>query len=421
MTSPVRQLTAADVHDHVRGSIFTSSVEGRVGVELEWLAWFEQDPAAYVPLDLLTRILTPQQPLACGSRISFEPGGQIEVSSVAGRSVAETCIATASDLADIRRRLAGHGIRMAGIGVDPCRSGRRWLRKPRYDAMEAYFGTTWPEGRVMMKSSASVHINLDVSGIEDGAERWRLVHALGPMLSAAFANSAILDGGPSGWRSTRLALWQALDPSRTLPTPPVGDPVGVWTRYALDAAVMFITAEGGCQPIFEPMTFAQWMEGGHPLGFPDLEDLKVHLTTLFPPIRPKGWLELRMIDALPDPWWRVPIALTAAIVYDPEAVARVEQAVAPTADLWVVAARHGMAHPLLAGAAKVCFEAAMEAMGRLDIDDETARLVVDYYRRYIVKGRSPADDQLDAWGRGQHPGWSTGWPEPDPTLEEIWT
>ncbi|MGQ0680349.1 MAG: ergothioneine biosynthesis glutamate--cysteine ligase EgtA [Actinomycetota bacterium] len=390
-------------------------MEGRVGVELEWLAIYEEDPTAYVPIKTLEQILTPDRPLPGGSRVSFEPGGQVEISSLPGQSAAATCIATAADLSTVRSCLAGHGIRLVGVGVDPYRTGCRFLRKPRYDAMEAYFGTTWPEGRVMMRSSCSVHVNLDVSSMEEGAERWRLVHALGPTLSAAFANSAILDGSPSGWRSTRLALWQALDPSRTLPTPPVGDPVDVWTRYALEAAVMFITTDEGCQPLFEPMTFAEWLANGHPLGYPDLEDLKVHLTTLFPPIRPKGWLELRMIDALPDPWWRVPVALTAAIVYDPRAVANVEKVVEPTADLWTVAARYGMAHPLLREAACVCFESAIEAMDRVEVDDETARLVVEYHRRYIAQGRSPADDQLQAWGKG---GSLLGF---DSTLEEMWT
>ena len=415
MTASARTLSAADVHDYVRGSIFTSSIEGRVGVETEWLPVYEEDPSTYVPLKQLIEILDPDQPLPFGGRLSFEPGGQVEISSLPGQSAAATCTATASDLGVVRNKLIGHGIRLVGVGVDPYRSGCRFLRKPRYDAMEAYFGTTWPEGRVMMKSTCAVHINLDVSSIDDGAERWRLVHALGPALSAAFSNSAILDGTPSGWRSTRLALWQSLDPSRTFPTPPVGDPVSVWSRYAMEANVMFVTTEDGCQPMFEPFTFADWMEQGHPLGFPTLDDLRIHLTTLFPPIRPKGWLELRMIDALPDPWWRVPIALTSAIVYDEKAVAAVESVVEQTADLWDVAARRGMGHPLLAEAVRVCFEAAIEAMDRVDVDDETAQLVAGYHERYVRNGRSPADEQLDAWARGSN----LLLPRTD--LEELWT
>lgn len=122
-----------------------------------------------------------------------------------------------------------------------------------------------------------------------------------------------------------------------------------------------------------------------------------------------------MIDALPDPWWRVPVALTSAIVYDPKAARSVQQAVEPTADLWSVAARHGMSHPLLAESARVCFVEALEALSRLDVDDETARTVAAYYDRYVLKRRSPADDQLDAWSQGRSV------LNAEMTLEETWT
>ncbi|HYO00190.1 MAG TPA: glutamate-cysteine ligase family protein, partial [Actinomycetota bacterium] len=232
-----------------------------------------------------------------------------------------------------------------------------------------------------------------------GAERWRLVHALGPILCAAFSNSAIARGKPTGWKSSRMALWQAIDPSRTLPTPPVGDPVDVWSLYALQARIMFIHNNGVAEPVSERMTFGDWLELGHPLGFPDLSDLRVHLTTLFPPIRPKGWLELRMVDALPDPWWRVPIAI-ASMVYDRKAVGIIDQLVEPAADLWEVAARQGMENELLAQTAQAVFNAALDAMERLEVDEETASVVEAYNRKFVQKGRSPADEQLEAWSRG---------------------
>lgn len=415
MACQTQALTIADVHEHIRACIFTSSVEGRVGVEVEWLPIFADDPARYVPLALLSKILEPSVPLPNGGRITFEPGGQIEVSSVPGQSVAATCVSTAVDLEVIRHKLAPHGIKLVGVGLDPYRRGRRVLKMPRYTCMEAYFDSEWPAGRSMMRSSSAVHVNLDVAGIQDGAERWRLVHALGPTLSAVFSNSAIAGGRPTGMRSTRLGVWQAIDPSRTLPTSPVGDPVSVWTRYALEARVMFIGSNGTLRPVLEPMRFGDWLSRGHELGYPERADLDVHLTTLFPPIRPKGWLELRMIDALPDPWWRVPAALTSALVYDERASAAVQDAVEPTADLWAVAARHGMSHPLLAESARVCFAAALEALGRLDIDDDTARILSAYHQRYVLQGRSPADDQLDAWSKG------ISLLNMDTTLEEMWT
>ena len=399
MPKPSRSLSAADVSDHIRSTIFTSSIEGRVGAETEWFPVYEDDPNAYVPHELLKKILHSHDPLPCGGLLSFEPGGQLEVSSICGQSVAHTCTALAADLACVRSKLSPHGIKLIGVGLDPLRDGQRVLDLPRYEAMEAYFDEGWPEGRAMMRATASVHVNLDVAGIADGAERWRLVHALGPTLCAVFSNSAIARGNPTGWKSSRLALWQALDPSRTLPTPPVGDPVDVWCRYALSARVMFIPTAGAAEPVRYPLTFGQWVEQGHDLGFPDIGDLVVHLTTLFPPIRPKGWLELRMVDALPDPWWRVPITI-ASMVYDAKAVRIIDELVEPTADLWEVAARQGMENELLAHTAQAVFNAALDAMERLDVDDETASVVEAFNRKFVQKGRSPADEQLEAWGRG---------------------
>jgi glutamate--cysteine ligase len=400
MATPSRSLTAADICDHIRSTIFTSSIEGRVGAETEWFPVYEDDPGAYVPLELLKQVAGSDQTLPCGGAVTFEPGGQLEISSKPGQSVAATCNALASDLACVRDKLGPHGIKLVGVGLDPIREGRRVLDLPRYEAMEAYFDQGWPEGRAMMRATASVHVNLDVAGISGGAERWRLVHALGPTLSAAFSNSAIARGKPTGWKSSRLALWQALDPSRTVPTRPVGDPVDVWFRYALSARVMFIRTADGAEPVSLPLTFGQWVEQGHELGFPDVEDLVVHLTTLFPPIRPRGWLELRMVDALPDPWWRVPITI-ASVVYDPSAARIIDQLVEPTADLWEVAARQGMENELLAQTAQSVFNAALDAMERLNVDDETALVVEAFNRKFVQKGRSPADEQLEAWGRGR--------------------
>jgi glutamate--cysteine ligase len=399
MPQSTRSLTAADVSDHIRSTIFTSSIEGRVGAEIEWFPVYEDDPGAYVPLDRLQQILDPSGPLPCGGTLTFEPGGQIEISSSAGQSVSATCTALHSDLACMRDKLTPHGIKLVGVGLDPIRDGLRVLDLPRYEAMEAYFDAGWPEGRSMMRATASVHVNLDVAGIEDGAQRWRLVHALGPTLCAVFANSAIARGKPTGWKSSRLALWQAIDPSRTLPTAPVGDPVHVWSAYALQARVMFIRNNDTAEHVAERLTFADWLESGHPLGFPDLSDLKIHLTTLFPPIRPKGWLELRMVDALPDPWWRVPIAI-ASMVYDRKAVRIIEEVVEPTADLWEVAARQGMENQLLSETGQAVFNAALDALERLEVDEETALAVEAYNRRFVQKGRSPADEQLEAWARG---------------------
>src|SRR5260370_602106 len=119
-------------------------------------------------------------------------------------------------------------------------------------------------------------------------------------------------GPPTGGRSTRLAVGLAVAPGRTAPVHGAGRCPDEWTRYALDARVMLVRASDREHvPVTDGLDFQSWIADGHPLGWPTRDDLDYHLTTLFPPVRPRGWLELRMIDALPDPWWRVAVVVSA--------------------------------------------------------------------------------------------------------------
>jgi glutamate--cysteine ligase len=145
---------------------------------------------------------------------------------------------------------------------------------------------------------------------------------------------------------------------------------------------MFIrVAEHRYVPLLEPLTAGDWVAHGHPLGWPTPDDIAYHLTTLFPPVRPRGWLELRMIDALPDPWWRVPVAVAAALVDDTEAVA----AAGPVAGRWWPAARAGLADPQLAGVARVAAARALAGLDRVGADPLTAMLV-DQWAAAVTKG-----------------------------------
>src|SRR5205085_3846560 len=120
-------------------------------------------------------------------------------------------------------------------------------------------------------------------------------HAAGPALAAAFANSPVVCGAAAGWRSTRLRTWWAVDPGRTRAV--VGaDPETAWVDYALDAGVMLIReSEDRFVPIVRPFPLRAWIEQGHELGCPTADDVASHLTTLFPPIRPRRCLELRSL------------------------------------------------------------------------------------------------------------------------------
>jgi glutamate--cysteine ligase len=140
------------------------------------------------------------------------------------------------------------------------------------------------------------------------------------------------------------------------------------------------------------------MQRGHELGWPTLADFEYHLTTLFPPVRPRGWLELRMIDSLPDPWWRVAAAVATALLEDGDAGSAALEAVGPTprgagvAEHWRSAARHGLADPALRAAAAVVFPAALEGLGRLGADQATVTAAEAFYERFVARGRCPADE-----------------------------
>jgi glutamate--cysteine ligase len=249
-------------------------------------------------------------------------------------------------------------------------------------------------------------------------DRWRLAHALGPTLIASFANSPLRDGGPSGWQSGRLREWWLLDPSRSAPVDASVDPEVAWPRYVLDARVMLIrVTDDDHRAMTDPMTFGEWMAHGHPLGYPTVDDLQYHLTTLFPPVRPKGWLELRMFDALPTPFWHVATAVTSALLDDEQAADEVSRAVEGTEHLWIDAAQLGLGHPALAESARTCFTIALDALERVDSESATVDVVAGYADRWTSRGRCPADDRLDEWKRD-----GTLWPRresPVPYAEQL--
>ncbi|MGH9183024.1 MAG: ergothioneine biosynthesis glutamate--cysteine ligase EgtA [Acidimicrobiales bacterium] len=409
MPAPTPSLTIGDVHRFVRQRCLAppGSGSGRVGVEIEWLVFDAEDPGRALSLASLEAGLGAAGVLAGGGRTSLEPGGQVELSSAPLHGIGKACLACEVDLAALRQGLAHGGMTLVGMGLDPTRPHRQVVASPRYTAMATYFDAQGDAGRAMMCATASIQVNLDLVDEPAAAERWHRSHLLGPTLAAAFANSPFAGGRPSGWRSSRLATWAVIDAGRTTP---VLDgrgarggrggchPAEGWARYALDADVMLVRAPGDrFLPLGAALPFRRWMSQGHELGYPTEDDLDYHLTTLFPPVRPRGWLELRMIDALPDPWWRVATAVTAALVDDPEAAEGATAAAAGTSTLWDGAARHGLSHPALARSARGCFTAAMAALPRLGADAETEAACAAYADRYVERGRCPADDLLDAW------------------------
>ncbi len=401
MPTPSPTLTLDAARDLVAARSLRPSARLLVGVELEWLVYPATEPR-HDPVSLarLQDAVDAVGPLPGGGAITYEPGGQLELSSAAG-TLGETLRRTCTDAALLRDALGRAGLAPVGLGLDPVRPRRRVVDTPRYEAMEAYFDTGGPAGRTMMCGTAALQISLDTGAPDDVETRWARAHHLGPLLLAAFANSPLLEGRPSGWRSSRWGAWNRIDPGRTAPVYCADRPGTAgdqWAQYALDAGVMLILGDGHeAEPVLEALTFGQWIEHGHAGVWPTVDDLTYHLTTLFPPVRPQGRFELRMIDALPDPWWRVAVAVTTALLDDPHAAATAELATVPLRDRWCDAAEHGLSDPVFAEAAQTCFDAALKALPRLHADRATNDLARDYTARFVDVGRTPADDRLDEW------------------------
>jgi len=409
-TEPRTALTAAEVEALVRGICFKTGPPRNVGVEVEWLVHELRTPQLPVAPERLEAAYAALRTVPLRSALTIEPGGQLELSSSPATSLME-CIGTVSaDLDAVRSTLAGHDLGLVGIGHDPWHPPRRFLHEPRYDALEACLDRTGPAGRRMMCTSASVQVCLDAGHEEPGplghGRRWWLAHQLGAVLVAAFANSPLARRQPTGWRSTRQLLWLEIGAGRAGAPPLDGDPREAWARHVLDAPVMCVRRDSGPWDVPEGLTFREWASSGAPRP-PSREDLDYHITTLFPPVRPRGFLELRMIDAQPgDDGWIVPLAVATALFDDPQAAETAYRTVKPLAEralglpaphnpLWIDAARYGMADPELQEAAVVCFTAALEALPRLGATTEVTDAVAAHLDRYVIQGRCPADDLLD--------------------------
>lgn len=403
MPSPHRCLGAADVETFVRERCFAPAQNGLVGIELE-RHLIPTGGTGPVDHHAVRRATATLAPLPGESRITFEPGGQLEVSSPPRVGPSAACAVVSGDLAVVDPVVERLGVDLAAVGLHPDGGDDLVVGSPRYVAMATYLDHAGPCGRTMMCNTAALQVNLDIGDEATQRHRWRLAHRLGPVLLATFANSPIDGDAPSGWRSGRAAAWANIDPSRT--SPPAGDtpdPVAEWTRYALAARVMLIrVSHDRYVPILTPLPFARWLETGHELGFPTVDDLEYHLGTLFPPVRARGWLELRMIDSLPHPWWTVAAAVCAALLDDPEAAERADRATLSTGGLWQEAARHGLAHPVLAKAARTCFAATLDALPRLSADAATVASVAAFRDRFVLPGRCPADETLDRWRSRGH-------------------
>lgn len=332
---------------------------------------FDTGPVGFVAatVELLPVPLLPVTPPVGGIRHRLRHGhlygsydGVLSVSSPPSPGLDVALRRTASDVAQARLMLARAGYAPAERAVDP------------YREVIAAGG----DATGFHRTTAAVRVCVD-AGADDVelSRRWRVAHAVGPVLVAAFANSPLRGGRRTGWRSNRQALRLRID--RPLAG---GDPRRAWTAYVLDSLV---------DPQASALPLDTTRAGP--------AELRRHLDDLPAPVRARGHLELNMIDAQPGDGWQVAAAVAAVLVDDVRAA---EEALAATeylpADAWTLAARDALSDPRLATAARSCFVAAYAALARQGVAREVRNAVAAFVQQYVNRARCPADDLLDAVG-----------------------
>jgi len=385
---------SAAVAKYIADGSLVDAPLGRVGLELEAHCHDPADPHRRPSWDEIASVIDRLPALPGASRITVEPGGAVELSGPPADGVVPAIDLMHRDQALLRSAFADAGLGLVFLGADPLRPPKRINPGARYRAMEQFFATSrsGEAGSAMMTSTASVQVNVDAGPRDGWAARVLLAHALGPTMIAMTANSPMLGGEFTGWVSSRQRVWGQMDSARCGPILGASgdDPGTDWARYALKAPVMLVH-KPDAEAVTHWVPFADWVDGRVLLGDrrPTVADLEYHLTTLFPPVRPRQWLEIRYLDSVPDAFWPAVVFTLVTLLDDPVAADIAAEAVEPVATAWDVAARAGLRDRRLFTAANKCVAVAAER-APAEIGESMQRLV-----RSVEQGRCPGDDFAD--------------------------
>lgn len=258
-----------------------------------------------------------------GASISLEPGGQFELSGATLKTLHQTCDEVHSHLEQVKEVADEIGAGFLGLGISP-----KWsleetpmMPKGRYKIMRNYMPKVGTRGLDMMFRSCTIQTNLDFGSEADMVKKFRIGLALQPIGTALFANSPFIDGKPNGFQSFRSELWKDVDGDRTGMLPFVFDDgfgFEAYTDYALDVPMYFVY-RGGIYHDVSGLSFRDFLNGkleGFEGEVPTLSDWADHLTTIFPEVRIKQFMEVRGADG--GPWARICAlpALWVGLMYD---------------------------------------------------------------------------------------------------------
>lgn len=327
-----------------------------------------------------------------GGAISLEPGGQFELSGAPLRTLHQTCREVHAHLAQVRQVGDPLGIGFLGLGMSP-----KWklsetpvMPKSRYKIMAAYMPKVGRHGLDMMFRTCTVQVNLDFADEADMRDKVRVGLALQPIATALFANSPFTENRPNGFLSFRSEIWRDTDPHRTGMLSFAFEEGFGFERYvdwALDIPMYFIVRHHRYHDMTN-FTFRQFMDGMAPNDLPDprptMGDWKNHLSTLFPEVRLKTYLEMRGADGGP---WRRLIALPAfwvGLLYDSTSLDGAKELIKS----WTAAERQALRDAVPRTALGTKFRERIV----LDIAREVVELARDGLRRRAIAGDGAPDE-----------------------------
>ncbi len=255
--------------------------------------------------------------------VSLEPAGQLELSGAAVENLHQTCAETGRHLKQVKEVGAELGLGFLGLGLwpDKTREALPIMPKGRYGIMLRHMPRVGSMGLDMMLRTCTIQTNLDYSSEADMVQKFRVSLALQPLGTALFANSPFLEGKPNGYQSYRSHIWTDTDPARTGMLPFVFEDGFGYERYAdymLDVPMYFVYRDGGYIDA-AGKSFRDFLDGNldvYPREKPTIADWNDHLSTAFPEVRLKSFLEMRGSDG--GPWNRICAlpALWVGLLYD---------------------------------------------------------------------------------------------------------
>jgi glutamate--cysteine ligase len=349
-----------------------------------------------------------------GLSITLEPGGQVELAGLPVATLHEArseITEHVSELVAVGRDL---GVAFLGLGCHPVSSldDIPWVPKERYRIMRRYMPRVGTLGHRMMKQTATVQANVDFEDERDAMEKLRVGMGIAPIVNAVFANSPLVDGEASGHLSFRGHVWTDTDRARCglLPFAFRSDArFADYVEWALDVPMYFILRDGRYVTDVTGTTFRRFLAEGWRGAPATLDDWNLHLTTLFPEVRLKSFIELRSADGQsPERVLALP-ALAKGLLYTRDCLEAgldlvKRWSVDQVRDLYADVTRGGLAARMrgirvqeLAREVLAIAEEGLRRQAALDAEGRDERQYLAPALEQVDGGRTVADDVLAAW------------------------